>query len=102
MASGFVFDGLKMHLKARKMNYADLARALKISEATVKRIFATRNCTLERLDKICELLEVDLAELARSGPREDRLVNRLTPSQEEQLLADPALLLVAVCAIQQM
>lgn len=102
MASGFVFDGLKMHLKAREMTYADVARALKISEATVKRIFATRNCTLERLDEICELLQVDLAELARSGPREDRLVNRLTPSQEEQLLADPALLLVAVCAIQQM
>jgi len=78
------------------------ARALKISEATVKRIFATKNCTLERLDEICELLQVDLAELARGAPRDDKLINRLTPEQEQELMAEPALLLVAICAIQQM
>ncbi len=50
MTSGFVFDGLRMHLRARGLTYAHVARALKISEATVKRIFATRNCTLDRLD----------------------------------------------------
>ena len=102
MSSAFVFDGLRMHLKARDMTYADVARALKISEATVKRIFATRNCTLERLDALCELVEVDLAELARGAPREDRLIHRLTPEQEQELMAEPALLLVAICAIQQM
>lgn len=102
MSSAFLFDGLRMHLKARDMTYADLARALKISEATVKRIFATKNCTLERLDEICELLQVDLAELARGAPRDDKLINRLTPAQEQELMAEPALLLVAICAIQQM
>ena len=39
MSSPFVFDGLKMHLKARGLTYVDVARALRISEATVKRIF---------------------------------------------------------------
>lgn len=102
MSSAFLFDGLRMHLKARDMTYADLARALKISEATVKRIFATKNCTLERLDEICELLQVDLAELARGAPRDDKLINQLTPAQEQELMAEPALLLVAICAIQQM
>lgn len=102
MSSAFVFDGLRMHLKARDMTYADLARALKISEATVKRIFATKNCTLERLDEICELLQVDLAELARGAPRDYKLINQLTPAQEQELMAEPALLLVAICAIQQM
>ena len=48
MPAGFVFDALKMHLKARGMTYADVARALKVSEPTVKRIFAGRNCTLKR------------------------------------------------------
>src|ERR1043166_3395747 len=51
-----------MHLKARGMTYADVARALGISEATVKRIFAAKNCTVERLDSLCELVQVDLAE----------------------------------------
>ena len=102
MSTAFVFDGLKMHLKARGLTYVDVARALKISEATVKRIFATRNCTLNRLNAICELLQVDLAELARGMPRENRLINRLTPEQEEELMSDPALMLVAVSALNQM
>jgi DNA-binding Xre family transcriptional regulator len=102
MSSAFVFEGLKMHLKARGMTYADVARALKISEATVKRIFAVKNCSLERLDSLCELVQVDLAELARGTPRQSRLVNRLTQGQEEELMSDPALLLVAVCALHQM
>jgi len=102
MSSAFVFEGLKMHLKARGMTYADVARALNISEATVKRIFAVKNCSLERLDSLCELVQVDLAELARGTPRQSRLVNRLTQAQEEELMSDPALLLVAVCALHQM
>jgi DNA-binding Xre family transcriptional regulator len=102
MSSAFVFEGLKMHFKARGMTYADVARALEISEATVKRIFAVKNCSLERLDSLCELVQVDLAELARGTPKESRLVNRLTQAQEEELMSDPALLLVAVCALHQM
>lgn len=100
MSSTFVFDGLRMHLKARGMKYADLARALRLSEATVKRIFATRNCTLARLDAICEVLQVEMAELARGQPRPSRLVHQLTREQEEQLMSDPALLAVAACALQ--
>ena len=101
MPAGFVFDGLKAHFKARGMTYADVARALKVSEPTVKRIFATRNCTLERLDALCELAQVDLADLARGLPRAERLLDRLTHEQEEELVRDPALLLVAVAAIHQ-
>ncbi|HWA36771.1 MAG TPA: helix-turn-helix transcriptional regulator [Burkholderiales bacterium] len=102
MSSSFVFDGLRMHLKARGMTYADLAKALRISEATVKRIFATRNCTLARLDSICEVLQVEMAELARGQPRASRLVHQLTRAQEEELMSDGALLAVAACALQGM
>src|SRR3981081_3320052 len=91
-----------MHLKARGMTYADVARALKISEATVKRIFALKNCSLERLDAICQLVQVELAELARGTPRENRLINRLTREQEEELMSDPALLLMAGSALHQL
>jgi DNA-binding Xre family transcriptional regulator len=101
MSSRFLFDGLRAHLRARGMTYADVARALKISEATVKRIFATRNCTLDRLDAICRLAEVDMAELARSAPQ-SKLISRLTREQEEEIAADPALMLVAVCAVHQL
>jgi DNA-binding Xre family transcriptional regulator len=102
MTSSFVFDGLKMHLKARGMTYADLAKALKMSEASIKRIFSLKNCSLRRLDAICELLQVELAELARGMPRETKLLNRLTREQEEDLMSDPSLLLIAVSALHQM
>lgn len=102
MPSAFLFDGLKMHLKARGLTYADVAKALEISEATVKRIFALKNCTLERLDEICELLQVDLAELARGMPRQERLMQRLTVEQETEVVSDPALFLVAVSAMNRM
>jgi DNA-binding Xre family transcriptional regulator len=102
MASGFLFDALRMHLKVRGLTYADVAKALKISEPTVKRIFATRNCTVKRLDEICDVLQVDVAELARGMPRESRLVSQLTRAQEEELMSDPALLCVAACAMHQM
>lgn len=91
-----------MHLKARGMTYADVARGLKISEPTVKRIFARRNCDLRRLQALCELIQVDLAELARGLPRHDRFIHRLTREQEEELMADTRLFIVAVCAIHQM
>jgi len=102
MSSAFVFEGLKMHLKARGMTYADVARGLRISEPTVKRIFAQRNCDLKRLQELCEFIQVDLAELARGLPRNDRLIHRLTHEQEEELMADPRLFIVAVCAIHQL
>jgi transcriptional regulator with XRE-family HTH domain len=102
VSSAFLFDSLKMHLKARGMTYADVAKALRVSEATVKRIFATRNCDLDRVDALCELVQVDVAELARGMPRENRLINRLTREQEEELMSDPALLLLAMCAMHQL
>jgi transcriptional regulator with XRE-family HTH domain len=102
VSSNFVFESLKAHLKARGMTYLDVARALKVSEGTIKRIFAARNCTLERLDELCELVQVELADLARGTPRQDRLLTRLTAEQEEALLSDPALLMAAVGAIHQM
>src|SRR5204862_4384508 len=61
-----------------------------------------RNCDLKRLQALCELVQVDLAELARGLPRNDRLIHRLSHDQEEELMADPRLFIVAVCAIHQM
>jgi transcriptional regulator with XRE-family HTH domain len=102
MSATRVFEALKMHLKARGLTYADVARALRISEATVKRIFSEKNCTLARLDEICEVVQVDIAELARTMPRRSRLISHLSRRQEEELISDPKLFLVAVSAMNHM
>lgn len=102
MAFPALFDALKMHFRARGLTYAAAARALDLSEATIKRIFSSRDCTLERFAALCALVEVDIAELARSAPRQARLLTALTWAQEEELIADEKLFLVAICALNQM
>jgi hypothetical protein len=51
---------------------------------------------------MCDVLQIELAELTRGMPRSRRLVDRLTRAQEEQLMSDPALLCIAACAMHQM
>jgi transcriptional regulator with XRE-family HTH domain len=46
-----VVEALKRTLKARKMTYGQVAKALRMSEASVKRMFSRNHFTLERLDR---------------------------------------------------
>lgn len=95
----FLFDSLRAHLKARKLTYRHLATDLGVSEQTVKRLFLQQDCTLERLEEICDLLQLDLRELIKSSPRPRKFIQQLSLKQEEQLAKDHKLLLVAVCAM---
>ena len=58
---------LKRRLKAQAMTYRDLAKALGLSEASVKRQFAARRFSLDRIVDIANLLGYTLAELAQAG-----------------------------------
>ena len=58
---------LKKRLKAQGMGYRDLAEALGISEASVKRLFATQRFSLERIVEIAHLLGYTLAELTQDA-----------------------------------
>jgi len=60
-----IVETLKKVLKARGMTYADLAQALRVSTPTVKRQFSQRTFTLERLEEVLRVLELDFYELAR-------------------------------------
>jgi DNA-binding Xre family transcriptional regulator len=92
---------LKQVLKSRELTYADVARGLGMSEASVKRVFAKQTFTLRRLDAICELLGIEITDLGRVVEHESERLTRLTVKQEAQLVSDPKLLLVAVHAINQ-
>src|SRR3979490_2820929 len=64
--SGALVEVLKRELKARGVKYADLARHLRLSEASVKRMFSRHDFTLSRLDEICRCAKIDFSELARA------------------------------------
>jgi DNA-binding Xre family transcriptional regulator len=89
-----VTDALKRCLRSRGMTYAALARSLELSEASVKRLFSAGGFTLERVEQICRVLDIDLYELARLARSEESTVSELTAAQEQSLAANPRLLLV--------
>ncbi len=97
--SAALIECLKRELKARGVRYADLARHLRLSEASVKRMFSGRSFTLTRLDEICGYAGIDFSELARALAREDMLVSQLTHEQEKEIVSDRKLFLVAVCVL---
>ena len=80
------------------MSYEQVAGHLDLSLSSVKRLFSTGGFTLQRLEAICDLAGVDLLELARQAEAQRFQVASLTTEQERELIGDPALLLVAICA----
>lgn len=91
-----VVDELKRELKARGLKYADIARRIGMSEASVKRMLSERNLTLARLDQILSAAGIDFSEIARGIDREQHLVSQLTEAQEREIVDDPRLFAVAV------
>lgn len=92
---------LKRRLKLQEMTYRDLAASLGLSEPSVKRLFASRRFSIDRLVQISNLLGFTLAELAQEAAISEGRLQVLTESQERELVSDEKLLLVAVCALNQ-
>jgi DNA-binding Xre family transcriptional regulator len=84
---------LKARLRADDVTYRELAQRLGVSEPTIKRDLSRGAFTLQRLDRICEVLDVTLEDLLQD-PQESRLITRLSDEQERMLVANPKLLLV--------
>ncbi len=92
-------DAIKVTLKQQGITYRQLAQKLDVSESTIKQMFANGNFSLNRLDLICELLDVDLnALLELSESLEDRLTS-ISLEQEQALVEDRKLLVVAYCLV---
>ncbi len=90
---------IKKQLKIQGMTYRDVARALKISEPSVKRLFASERFTIDRLVQVSNLLGYTLAELSREAQAGQPRLISLTLKQERDLVSDSKLLLVAVCSL---
>jgi len=88
-----VITALKRCLRTRNIPYRDLAAQMGLSEAAVKRMFSRRAMSLIRLEQICDLLGIDLAELGSEADRARPVLEQLSLAQEQALVDDPALLL---------
>lgn len=90
-----VIDTLKSELRRQGKTYKELGEVLDLSHASVKRLFAEGNFTLERLESICRFLSMDMAELFHLASTRQRRLHQLTLQQEKTLVSDIRLLAVA-------
>ena len=96
-----LITALKAELKAADITYADLADELGMSESSIKRIFAKADMPLSRIDEMLRVLKMDFAELARKVADAQPLRRELTLEQEQAVVADRKLMLLAICAFSQ-
>jgi len=95
-----LIDTLKRALKAQGLSYADVANELNLSEASVKRLFSQSGFSLTRLDKVCQLLGMEIADLvAQMQHHSHAMLSELSFQQEQEIAADTGLLLVTVCIL---
>lgn len=91
-----LIDTLKQALKSHRLTYAEVARKLDMSEANVKRMFASKRFTLERLEDVCRLMQMELTDLFQLYEESRQRISQLTEEQEQELVRNEKLLLVAV------
>lgn len=94
-----LIKALKKQLKANGRTYANVAELLQLSEASVKRLFASENISLQRFEAICQMLDMDISELIQHMLNDQHRVTQLSHEQEEKITSDLLLLLITVCVI---
>jgi transcriptional regulator with XRE-family HTH domain len=90
---------IKSLLKKKGFTYRAIADEWGVSEQTIKRMFSKETFTLDRLVRLASLVDMSLAEVAESASEAVPRIRALTLVQEKELVADPKLLLVAACAL---
>ena len=92
---------LKRSLRAQRVTYRDVALALGLSEASIKRLFAGENLSLARLGQICQLLGMDISDLVVEMEASDHRIRQLTEEQEREIVSDSIMLLMTLLVVNR-
>jgi transcriptional regulator with XRE-family HTH domain len=95
--SAILVKAIKIRLKAQGISYRRLAELIGISEPTVKRDLARGNFSLQRLDRICDALGANVADLIQ--PADQAPVTELSEQQEQALVTNPRALVVTYLVV---
>lgn len=96
-----LIEALKRSLKANGKTYADVASALGLSQASVKRLLTSHQLSLTRLDQICQMMSMEMSELFKQAEEHSGKIEHLTQSQEQEICNDLVLLLITVCVLNR-
>lgn len=92
---------LKKALKAHGLTYAEVATNLGITEASVKRLFSEQSVSLQRLEQICQIMELEISDLVQMMNEQQPRLQHLTVAQEEEITKDLVLLLITVSVLNR-
>jgi DNA-binding Xre family transcriptional regulator len=94
-----VLQVLRAELRAAGITYKALAGRIAMSESSVKRMFGQKDMALSRLAQICKAAGIPLEDVLRRAADARPHADTLTLQQEKSLMANPRLLLVAICCL---
>jgi DNA-binding Xre family transcriptional regulator len=94
-----VIQVLRAELRAAGLTYKSLAERIGMSESSVKRMFGQKDMSLSRLAGICKAAGIALEDVLRRAADSRPHADTLTLTQEKSLMANPRLLLVAICCL---
>ncbi|MGV7208181.1 helix-turn-helix domain-containing protein [Oxalobacteraceae bacterium A2-2] len=90
---------LRTQMRAAGVTYKMLAERISMSESSVKRMFGQQDMTLSRLAQICKAAGIALEDVLRGAADATPHADTLTLTQEKSLVANPRLLLMAICCL---
>ena len=88
-------SALKQALKEHGITYDDVAKALNLSLGSVKRLFSKQDFSIDRLDQICGMMDLELSDLVSIMQNQRDQIEELSQEQENELVSDTKLLLTA-------
>ena len=95
-------DTLKQELRKQRITYKQVSESLELSETSVKRLFSEGTFSIKRLEKVCELLHLDISDLIHLMEKNIELTTQLNPEQEKELVSDTRLLLMALLLVNKL
>lgn len=84
-----ITSALRIALKSKGITYREVADKLGVSEKTIKRLFKDQDCSLSRLNSICEAINLSVYDLLDFARHYQEPLGKLNPSQELFLSQHP-------------
>jgi transcriptional regulator with XRE-family HTH domain len=84
-SAGKLIVALRQQFKVKGVHYREVAARLKVSEGTVKRYFTGRGVSINVLDKLAEIVDLDLVSLAALAQHQHTNGPGLTKAQKASL-----------------
>lgn len=88
-SSNEIFFALRQICKAKGITYRDLGKSLKISEAGVKKMFQSQDCSISRLSQICGALGIPTGTIFNMAQNFPLPEIELSRSQSDFLAKNP-------------